>query len=89
MDFNTLAILFMVVVIPTVIVFGYIAFHRWTDFKQAQMETASQEAAEKAAQYVAKTERLEQRVATLERILTDRSSGLADEIENLRDKPLN
>lgn len=89
MDFNTLAILFMVVVVPVSIVFGYIAFDRWTKFKQAQMEMTSHETAEKAAQYVAKTERLEQRVATLERILTDQSNNLSDQIENLRDKPLN
>ena len=89
MDFNTLAILFMVVVVPVSIVFSYIAFDRWTKFKQAQMEMTSHETAEKAAQYVAKTERLEQRVATLERILTDQSNNLSDQIENLRDKSLN
>ena len=79
----------MVVVMPVSIVFCYIAFDRWTKFKQAQMEMTSHETAEKAAQYVAKTERLEQRVATLERILTDQSNNLSDQIENLRDKPLN
>ncbi len=89
MDFNTLAILFMVVVVPVSIVFSYIAFDRWTKFKQAQMEMTSHETAEKAAQYVAKTERLEQRVATLELILTDQSNNLSDQIENLRDKSLN
>ena len=89
MDFNTLAILFMVVVVPVSIVFGYIAFDRWTKFKQVQMEMTSHETAEKAAQYAAKTERLEQRVATLERILTDQSTTLSEQIENLRDKPLN
>jgi hypothetical protein len=45
--------------------------------------------AEKAAQYAAKTDRLEQRVQVLERLLTDKSTHLANEIENLRDKPLN
>ncbi len=62
---------------------------RWIDLKERAMERASTEAAEKAAQYAAKTERLEQRVAVLERILTDRSSNLAEEIDRLRDSPLN
>ena len=62
---------------------------RWIQFKERQLEVASSQTAEKAAQYAAKTERLEQRVAVLERILTDRSAGLADEIERLRDAPLN
>ena len=45
--------------------------------------------AEKAAQYAAQTERLEQRVQVLERIITDRGVAIADEIEKLRDAPLN
>ncbi|HEY0314672.1 MAG TPA: hypothetical protein VGC28_00225 [Sphingomonas sp.] len=62
---------------------------RWIDMKERATLQASSEAAEKAAQYAAKTERLEQRVAVLERILTDRSTNLADEIDRLRDSPLN
>ncbi len=64
-------------------------FKRWIEFKERQVQAASSETAEKAAQYAARSERLEQRVAVLERILTDRSSSLADEIERLRDAPLN
>lgn len=45
--------------------------------------------AEKAAQYAAHTERLEQRVRVLERIATDKGIVVADEIESLRDQPLN
>jgi type II secretory pathway pseudopilin PulG len=62
---------------------------RWLQFKERQLELSSTQAAEKAAQYAAKTERLEQRVAVLERILTDRSHSLGEEIERLRDAPLN
>ena len=40
--------------------------------------------AEKAAQYAAQTERLEQRVRVLERIVTDRGLALSDEIDGLR-----
>ena len=46
--------------------------------------------AEKAAQYAAHTERLEQRVRVLERIVTDKGIDVADEIERLRDeRPVN
>ena len=61
----------------------------WIGFKKKQIGAISAETAEKAAQYAAKTERLEQRVAVLERIVTDRSTALADQIETLREKPLN
>lgn len=61
----------------------------WFRLKEKQVQAISAQAAEKAAQYAAKTERLEQRVAVLERILTDRSTVLADEIDRLRDQPLN
>ena len=54
---------------------------RFIDFKERQLEVTSADTAEKAAQYAAKIERLEQRVAVLERIITDRSTALADEIE--------
>lgn len=43
------------------------------------------QAAEKAAQYAAHTERLEQRMRVLERIITDRGVDVAGEIEALRD----
>ena len=46
-------------------------------------------AAEKAAQYAAHNERLEQRVRVLERIVTDKGLEVSDEIERLRDRPLN
>jgi hypothetical protein len=45
------------------------------------------QAAEKAAQYAAHTERLEQRVRVLERLATDRGAELSHEIEALRDAP--
>jgi hypothetical protein len=61
----------------------------WIRFQEKKLEITSNQTIEKAAQYAAKTERLEQRVAVLERILTDRSGNLADEIERLRDSPLN
>jgi len=62
---------------------------QWLQHKDRRLELEAGMAAEKAAQYAAKTERLEQRVAVLERILTDRGTQLSDEIERLRDRPLN
>ncbi len=69
--------------------FAMVIAKRWLAMKERQNVIASNEVVEKAAQYAAKTERLEQRVAVLERILTDRSAHLADEIDRLRDQPLN
>jgi hypothetical protein len=57
--------------------------------KEKQLETQTAMTAEKAAQYAAHTERLEERVRVLERIATDKGVDLSDEIEQLRDKPLN
>ena len=48
------------------------------------VEIRAQATAEKAAQYAAHTERLEERVRVLERILTDRGTSLAHEIDALR-----
>jgi hypothetical protein len=79
---------FLALSIPLLAISGWI-ISEWLSFKKKQIQSLSSETAEKAAQYVAKTERLEQRVAVLERILTDRSAGLADEIDRLRDQPLN
>ena len=61
----------------------------WLSHKERRMELEATMIAEKAAQYAAQTERLEQRVRTLERIVTDRGVDLSDEIERLRDAPLN
>lgn len=57
--------------------------------KEKELELMSRNAAEKGAQYAAQTERLEQRVRVLERIVTDKGIDVSDEIEKLRDKPLN
>jgi len=79
---------FVVLAIPIIAILAG-ALKRWIAFKERHIEVSSAATAEKAAQYAAKIERLEQRVAVLERILTDRSVHLADEIDRLRDQPLN
>jgi hypothetical protein len=82
-------ILFLVVVVPVVIGVTGDLLKRWIRFKERQLELVGHDTAERAAQYAARTERLEQRVAVLERLLTDRSATLAAEIETLRGQPLN
>ena len=64
-------------------------FAIWSKHQQKMIEKQSEMTAEKAAQYAAQTERLEERVRVLERIVTDRGIAVADEIEKLRDAPLN
>ncbi|RYD45020.1 MAG: hypothetical protein EOP63_03030 [Sphingomonadales bacterium] len=61
----------------------------WSKHQEKMIEKQSEMTAEKAAQYAAHTERLEARVRVLERIATDRGVDVADEIERLRDAPLN
>lgn len=82
-------ILLITVAFPVGCVTFWIFGGKWFELRRLQAQANVTMTAEGAAQYAAKTERLEQRVATLERILTDRSTGLSEEIENLRDKPLN
>jgi len=74
--------------IPITAILSKLVFRPWIDLKQRQLEQSAGMAAEKAAQYAAQTERLEQRVRVLERIVTDRGHDLAGEIERLRDEPV-
>ncbi len=57
--------------------------------RERRLEIQAAATAEKAAQYAAQTERLEQRMRVMERIVTDRGIVVADEIERLRHEPLN
>jgi hypothetical protein len=71
--------------IPIVAILSNVVLKPWIELKRRQLELEATMVAEKAAQYAAQTERLEQRVRVLERVVTDRGVGLADEIERLRD----
>jgi hypothetical protein len=66
---------------------GIAPFKMWMRMKEKQLENQTSMTAEKAAQYAAHTERLEQRVRVLERIITDKGVDLSNEIEALRDQP--
>jgi hypothetical protein len=61
-------------------------FKMWLRIKERQLEKQSEMTAEKSAQYAAHTERLEQRMRVLERIVTDKGMDISDEIERLRDR---
>ena len=89
MDFNMIVFFMIVVGIPVIAGIGNDMFKRWLRHKEAMAQVLASETAETAAQYAAHTERLEQRVQVLERIVTDRGVDIADEIEKLRDTPLN
>jgi hypothetical protein len=82
---------FMIVVgIPVIGGIGAGMFKQWLNHKEKMTTALNAQTAEKAAQYAAHTERLEQRVRVLERIVTDKGLALSDEIERLRDeRPLN
>ncbi|MCH8686053.1 hypothetical protein [Pedomonas mirosovicensis] len=84
-------ILFFVIVVGIPVVFGVLGDvgKRWLKLKEKQLNLAVEQAGQQAAQSAARMERLEQRVRVLERIVTDRSGHLAEEIERLRDEPLN
>ena len=69
-------------------IFAGAIFRPWMKMKERQMELDAQMVAEKAAQYAADKGRLEERVAVLERIVTDQGYSLAKEIEALRTTPL-
>jgi hypothetical protein len=66
-------------------IIGGVFVKPWFALKQRQLELEAKMVAEKAAQYAAHTERLEERVRVLERIVTDKGADLAQQIEQLRD----
>lgn len=73
-----------------VAIIGGVFVKPWLKLKERQLEIQSTLTAEKTAQYAAHTDRLEQRVRVLERIVTDKGIVVADEIERLRDeRPVN
>lgn len=68
-------------------IFAGAIFRPWMKMKERQMELGAQNIAEKAAQYASNQSQLMERVAVLERIVTDQGYSLAKEIESLRSLP--
>ena len=64
-------------------------WRRWLSVKEKQLDAQTRDTAERTAQYAAHTERVEQRMRVLERIVTDKGIDLSDEIERLRDDRVN
>jgi len=88
-DFSKVLVIFIIIGLPSILIFGQPFLKRLLDHRERRMEIEARMTAEKAAQYAAHTERLEQRVRVLERIVTDKGLEVSDEIERLRDRPLN
>ncbi|NLR71209.1 hypothetical protein HGI47_10020 [Novosphingobium sp. ERN07] len=80
---------FMLVVVPVMLGVLSDMYKRRLAFRERELELLSKQTAEKAAQYAAQAERLEQRVRVLERIATENNADLALRIENLRDAKVN
>jgi len=70
-------------------IFGGVVVRPWIRFQERKMEVEAELLRARADIDSARQERLEQRLAVIERIVTDRGLGVAEEIERLRDKPLN
>ncbi|MES2057090.1 MAG: hypothetical protein V4564_14250 [Pseudomonadota bacterium] len=89
--FTIFLLAFVVIGLPVILGVGSEIFKSWIKHKETMSQALTAQTAEKAAQYAAQTERLEQRVRVLERIITDRGIDVADQIERLRDDsaPLN
>lgn len=71
----------LAVLLPVGLVF-YIA-RRTFALREKKLDIEALHAAEKAAQYVARSKEIEARLAVLERIVTDQPTMLAQEIDRL------
>jgi hypothetical protein len=70
-------------------IFGGVFVKPYIAYRQRKLELEAQMIAEKAAQYASGQSELEQRIRVLERIVTDSGVNLAQQIEDLRDHPVN
>lgn len=75
----------IVIGLPTIMLM--LGFNRFFRYREKQLEVDATLAAEKAAQYAARTNELEQRVRVLEQIVTDGGAQTAAQIEALRERP--
>lgn len=87
MDKAILVIGFFMVVVGIPVIFGVLGdmYKRRLKLRERELELLGSQTAEKAAQYAAHTERLEQRVRVLEQIVTDGGAQTASQIEALRE----
>ncbi len=78
-----------IVVVGLPVILLMIIANRYFRLREKKLEIEAMQAAEKAAQYAARTVEVEQRLRVLEQIVTDGGAQTAAQIEALRDqKPL-
>lgn len=89
MDKTILVLGFFMIVVGIPVIFGVLGdmHRRRLKLREKELALLGTQTAEKAAQYAAQTERLEQRVRVLEKIVTDGGTQTAAQIEALRDLP--
>src|SRR5690242_11248733 len=73
----------IIIGLPTVMIM--LIANRFFKFREKKLEVEAMHAAEKAAQYAARSSELEERVRVLEKIVTDGGAQTAAQIEALRD----
>jgi len=75
------------IVIGLPVMFLMIVANRYFRLREKKLDVDAGLAAEKAAQYAARTHELEERVRVLEQIVTDGGAQTAAQIEALREAP--
>jgi|SRR5690242_435963 hypothetical protein len=78
------AVLLALIIIGLPVIFLMLLANRFFKFREKKLEVEALNAAEKAAQYAARSHELEERVRVLEQIVTDRGAETAAQIEALR-----
>jgi hypothetical protein len=73
----------IIIGLPTIMIM--LIANRFFKFREKKLEVEALNAAEKAAQYAARSTELEQRVRVLEQIVTDGGAQTAAQIEALRE----
>lgn len=75
----------IIIGLPTIMIM--LIANRFFKFREKKLEVEAMHAAEKAAQYAARSSELEERIRVLEKIVTDGGAQTAAQIEALRDPP--
>ena len=81
------AILLAIIIIGLPTIMLMLMVNRFFKFREKKLEVEAIHAAEKAAQYAARSSELEERVRVLEQIVTDSGAQTAAQIEALRESP--
>jgi uncharacterized protein YpmS len=81
------AVFLALIIIGLPVIMIMLIANRFFKFREKKLEVEAMNAAEKAAQYAARSSELEQRVRVLEQIVTDSGAQTASQIEALRERP--